>query len=83
MRAIYNMYRKGNSMEFIAESLNDAMFPAKKGGKWNKQSISKILHNPLYAGFVEWKGITRVGDHCAIIDRETFESINGTISLVY
>lgn len=83
VRAIYNMYRKGNSMEFIAESLNDAMFPAKKGGKWNKQSISKILHNPLYAGYVEWKGITRQGDHCAIIDRETFESINGAITLVY
>ena len=82
VRAIYNMYRKGNSMEFIAESLNDAMFPAKKGGKWNKQSISKILHNPLYAGYVEWKGITRQGDHCAIVDRETFESINGVITLV-
>ncbi len=79
VRAIYNMYRKGNSMEFIAESLNDALFPAKKGGKWNKQSVSNILHNPLYAGYVEWDGKIRQGNHTAVIDRETFEAINGTI----
>lgn len=83
VRAIYNMYRKGNSMEFIAESLNDALFPAKKGGKWNKQSISNILHNPLYAGYVEWDGKIRQGTHCAIIDHETYESINGAITIAY
>ena len=82
VRAIYNMYRKNYSMEFIAESLNDAMIPAKKGGKWNKQSICNILHNPLYAGYVEWDGKIRQGSHCAIIDYDTFVSINGAITPV-
>ena len=80
VRAIYNMYRKDYTMEFIAKSLNDAMIPAKKGGKWNKQSICNILHNPLYAGYVEWDGKIRQGSHCAIIDHETFEAINGAIT---
>ncbi|MBO4551916.1 MAG: recombinase family protein [Candidatus Methanomethylophilaceae archaeon] len=79
VRAIYNMYRKDYTMEFIAEQLNDAMIPAKKGGKWNKQSVCNILHNPLYAGYVEWDGKIRQGNHTAVIDRETFEAINGTI----
>lgn len=82
VRAIYNMYRKGSTMENIADYLNDAFIPAKKGGRWNKQSICNILHNPLYAGYIEWDGIIKQGDHCAIIDRETYESINGCISTV-
>ena len=44
---------------------------------------NKILHNSLYAGYVEWGGIVKQGDHCAIIDRETYESINGAITPVY
>ena len=82
VRAIYNMYRKDYSMEFIAKSLNEAFIPAKKGGKWNKQSICNILHNPLYAGYVEWDGKIKQGNHCAIIDHETFEAINGAITPV-
>jgi site-specific DNA recombinase len=80
VRAIYKLYTKGASMETIADSLNDAMIPAKKGGKWNKQSICNILHNPVYAGYIEWNGIIKQGDHSAIVDAETFESINGTIT---
>jgi len=83
VRAIYNMYRKQYSIEYIANSLNDAMFPAKKGGKWNKQSVSKILHNPLYAGYVKWDGKIRQGNHCAIIDYETYVAVNGAIEACY
>lgn len=79
IKAIYNMYCKKYSMNFIASMLNDAMIPAKKGGKWNKQSICNILHNPLYAGYVEWDGNIRMGDHYAIINREIFEAINGPL----
>jgi site-specific DNA recombinase len=82
VRAIYKLYRKGKSMDCIASSLNDALIPAKKGGRWNKQSICNILHNPLYAGYVEWNGCIRQGNHSAIIDSETFESINGNITTV-
>ena len=83
VRAIYNMYRKNYTMEFIADSLNDALIPAKKGGKWNKQSVCNILHNPLYAGYVEWDGKVRQGNHCAIVDHDTFVAINGEISPVF
>lgn len=79
VRAIYNLYSKGKSMEAIADSLNDASIPAKKGGKWNKQSVFNILHNPLYAGYVRWDGNVRLGEHCAIIDPEQYEAINGHI----
>ena len=55
--------------------------PAKKGGKWNRQEIEKILHNPIYAGYVKWDNIIRQGEHSAIIDKDLYESINGPINV--
>lgn len=79
VRAIYKLYNKGFAMDKIASSLNDADIPAKKGGRWNKQSIAKILHNPLYVGYTKWGEIVREGEHPAIIDMDDFVSINGPV----
>ncbi|MGE4577786.1 MAG: recombinase family protein, partial [Candidatus Methanomethylophilaceae archaeon] len=70
-------YNEGSSMEAIAESLNRARIPAKKGGAWNRQSICNVLHNPIYLGYIEWDGIVREGGHMAIIDKEAYEAVNG------
>jgi len=69
VRAIYNLYMKKLSVSDIAKTLNDAHIPAKKGGAWNRQSIDGILKNPLYSGQLRWNGITRRGDHAAIIEQ--------------
>lgn len=81
VRAIYNMYVGGHSMENIAEYLNNGNIPSKTGGKWYKSTIYGILHNPLYAGFVKWDGIIKPGEHSAIIELETYEKINGRLSI--
>lgn len=80
VKAIYKLYKKGLSMQDIADQLNAAAIPAKKGGRWNKQSICNILHNPLYIGYVRWDDIIRPGDHVAIVDTSDFEYINGSVS---
>lgn len=79
VRAIYRMYIDGNSTQDIADSLNDAHIPAKKGGKWNKQSVNKILHNPVYIGYNQWNGIVQKGEHNAIVDYDSFVKINGEL----
>ncbi len=79
VRAIYNMYRRGSTMDDIASFLNKAEIPAKKGGRWNKQSIGNILHNPLYVGYQDWNGILRRGDQEPIVSLESYESINGPL----
>lgn len=79
VKEIYAMYASESSMADIADNLNGRMVPAKKSGRWNKQSIHKILRNPLYAGYVEWDGIIRPGDHTAIVDKATYEKINGPV----
>ena len=79
VRAIYNMYRRGSTMDDIAGYLNKAEIPAKKGGKWNKQSVGNILHNPLYVGYQEWDGILRKGEQEPIVAIDLYESINGPL----
>jgi len=77
VRMIYRMRSDGLSMEEIAVKLNEDLIPAKKGGIWNKQSIHKILRNPLYIGKVKWDGIIRDGTHEAIIDPHEYEAADG------
>lgn len=79
VRAIYNMYRRGSTLDDIASFLNKAEIPAKKGGQWCKQSVSNILHNPLYAGYRSWDGIVCKGEQEAIVSTEIYESINGPL----
>jgi DNA invertase Pin-like site-specific DNA recombinase len=74
---IYEMSSEGRSTQHIAETLNNSGIPAKRGGIWNRQSVHKILHNPLYTGTVRWNDITRSGEHTAIIDRSLYEKVNG------
>ena len=81
VRAIYRMHIKGGSMEQIADSLNEANIPAKKGGRWNKQSVFNILHNPLYVGYIQWDNVIRPGEHVPIVASELYESINGEITV--
>jgi DNA invertase Pin-like site-specific DNA recombinase len=79
VRDIYSMRSEGMSFRSIADTLNNIPIPSKRGGKWSGQSVSKILHNPLYAGYIRWDGTVRGGEHAAIIGRDVFESINGPI----
>jgi len=81
IRNIYSMYTQGTSMENIAVNLNNEFIPAKKGGRWNRQSVCNILHNSLYVGIMEWDGIVREGQHDAIVSLDTFEAVNGPSQL--
>jgi site-specific DNA recombinase len=53
---IYHAYMLGFTLEEIADRLNERKVPTKRGGEWKKQTISKILRNPLYCGYVQWDG---------------------------
>lgn len=79
VRDIFNLYVRGSTMQDIAGFLNNQDIPAKKGGKWNKQSVCNILHNPIYAGYMEWNGILRAGEQTPIITRSQFERVNGPL----
>jgi len=76
VRVIYSLRAQGLSAEKIAATLNEKKIDAKRGGIWNRQSVHKIVKNPLYTGYVRWNGILRKGDHDAIIDPSLFETVS-------
>lgn len=76
---IFDLYSSGHTMENIAITLTNSNIPSKTGVRWSRQSICKILHNPLYAGYLRWDGIVRKSRTPAIIPESLFISVNGPI----
>jgi len=74
VREIFITYIVGASMQDVVDSLNERNIPSKKGGRWSKETIAKILKNPLYCGYYKWSGILRKGLHSPLITVDQFNS---------
>ena len=72
---IFQKYLVGKTSREIAEILNSRGFYRRDNKTWIKQSIAKILRNPVYCGYIEWDGILKLGDHPKIIEIETFNDV--------
>jgi len=44
----------------------------KRDTAWTPIKVYRILHNPVYAGFLRWDGIVRKADHDPVVPIETF-----------
>jgi len=75
VKNIFQMYLNGLSMKKIADVLNSKSIPTKQNKTWGSQTVSMILKNPLYCGFLHWEDYLNPGDHDLIIDRDTFNEI--------
>lgn len=75
VKEIYKMYLEGKSLQEIVDWFNEKGVKGKKGGKWDKKTISRILSNPVYCGLVEWEDILFKGNHETIISIEEFNKV--------
>ncbi len=75
VRAIYRMRSEGRSLQYIADHLNARGVRSKKGLSWKRQTVSRILKNPLYCGCLRWADIIRPGCHPAIVPVEEFSNL--------
>lgn len=75
VRRIYARYMGGDGLKEIVQALEEEGVPTKRGGRWDKRTVSKILKNVTYAGFHEWHKKVLPGDHEAIVDVETFDAV--------
>lgn len=75
VKKIYEMYLDGKSLEDITRWLENQGIKTKRGGKWDKKTVSRILSNPIYCGLIEWEDIIASGDHSSIISIEEFNKI--------
>ncbi len=75
IKDIFGMYRNKLSMKKIAENLNKNSIPTKLNKTWRSQTISLILKNPVYCGFLHWENYLNPSEHTPIIDKNTFNEV--------
>ena len=71
---IFNDYANGLSVYQIADKLNSAGM-IHKFGKWQENTIRKVLTKKTYLGYLSFKGEWYQGEHEAFIDPELFETV--------
>jgi len=72
VREIFARCLDGRTLEEIASDLNGAGRRTKRGTEWTAVKVHRIVHNPVYAGFLRWDGILRRAEHPAIVPVKTF-----------
>ena len=77
---IYTWYKNGRSLGEIAKMLNDEKIPTKKEGIWAKKTVSTILKNPLYCGYLHWQEYVYKSDHRPIVEMADFNEIQDIIA---
>jgi len=75
VRKIYEFYLSGKTLAEIVKWLEKDGIETKKGKKWDKKTVSRILSNPVYCGLIEWDGIIAPGSHKKIVNIEEFNEV--------
>ena len=75
VKKIYEFYLSGKTLAEIVKWLEKEGIETKKGKKWDKKTVSRILSNPVYCGLIEWDGIIAPGSHKKIVNIEEFNEV--------
>jgi len=79
VKDIFIQYLNGRTMEKIAYNLNERKITTKKSNRWTIWSIRRILHNPIYGGYIRWDNIRKRYTHQPIIDIKTYNKVQELI----
>lgn len=83
VREIFNMYAMGKNSAEIIRHCNMKGYKTSKGQEFNKSSIVRILTNEKYIGTYRHGDIVIENGIPAIIDKELFEKVQGTVKKNY
>src|SRR5213592_1084931 len=75
VREMFDLCLEGRTLEETAADLNENGRRTKRGTAWTSIKVYRILHNPVYAGFLRWDGIVRKADHDPVVPMETFNHV--------
>jgi len=89
VRKIYNLYLESNSILNTTLLLNEQGYTRKKyisqsgrpvgGGKFDKNTVHRLLMNSIFIGKVKYNGVLYNGEHEAIITPALFEKYNTSL----
>jgi site-specific DNA recombinase len=72
VRRIFSEFLSGRSQKAITRGLIRDGVPAKRG-EWHQGTISQIIRNPTYKGYVRLRGKAYPGQHEAIVSPELWD----------
>ena len=72
VREIFDLCIDGRTLEETASILNAQHRTTKRGTAWSAVKLHRILHNPVYAGFLRWDGVVRKAEHDPLVPVDTF-----------
>lgn len=71
---IMDLYDNQNIDETaIARRCNDLGYRTKRGNRFERRNIDRILQNPFYCGIVSWNGVEFDGAHEVRLSRDRFQ----------
>lgn len=79
VKEIFSLYLNGLSLQKIADKLNQEGIMTKRGNKWSKQAIQKVLKNDFYTGTVRFGDIEVKGEHEPIINAIVFGKVQAKL----
>lgn len=82
VQRIFNLYNTDlTSLISISQTLQaENALPPRGLKAWHKQTLDKILQNPVYVGKIRWKGKIYPGKHEPIISERLFNSVQAKIA---
>jgi len=75
VQKMFDLCLKGRTLEEIAEEMNRRGSRTKRGTAWEANKVFRILHNPLYAGYLRWDGLMRRGEHEPLVAIPAFNEV--------
>ena len=72
VRKMFDLYPT-MGMRTIALYLNENKMFTRLGNNWTDNTVSQILKNPVYCGYIYWSGEVYKGHHEGIVSEEVFE----------
>lgn len=73
IKEIFRLYNEGKGYSEIAKILNNKGYRKENGVKWYINAVKRVLTNPIYKGYLEYKGKLYPGLHEPIISEELFD----------
>src|SRR5438445_121115 len=72
VRGMFMLCLDGRTLEEIASDLNAEGRRTKRDTSWTPVKIHRIVHNPVYAGYLRWDEFLRKSDHKPLVSVEVF-----------
>jgi DNA invertase Pin-like site-specific DNA recombinase len=71
----------GDTSEAMAGWLNERGITTTRGGRWTPRNLSRTLANPIYGGWVTYKGErrSRLAEVEPILDEQTFDAVQAKL----